>query len=71
MQQMLLQYASKSDLQAHVLSDENHLSHSGVYGRLRLKHPVSERSMTLAEGKRPEVNRLIELRPYALQCHTR
>jgi len=27
--------------------------------------------MTLAEDKRPEANRLIELRPYALQRHER
>ena len=27
--------------------------------------------MTLAEDQRPEANRLIELRPHALQCHTR
>jgi len=27
--------------------------------------------MTLAEDKRPEANRLIELRPHALQRHTR
>jgi hypothetical protein len=27
--------------------------------------------MTLAEDKRPEANRLIDLRPYALQRHRR
>jgi len=27
--------------------------------------------MTLADDKRPEANRLIELRPYALQRHER
>jgi len=34
-------------------------------------HAVSEGLMTLAEDKRPEANWLIELRPYALQLHTR
>jgi hypothetical protein len=32
-------------------------------------HAVSEGLLTLAEDKRPEANRLIELRSYALQRH--
>jgi hypothetical protein len=47
------------------------LWHSPVYGRSRPKHAVSEGLMTLAEDKRPEANRLIELRPHALHRHRR
>jgi hypothetical protein len=43
--------------------------HSLVYGRSRPKHAMSEGLITLAEDKRPEANRLIELSPYALQRH--
>ena len=48
-----------------------HLRHSPVIVRSTPNHAVSDGLMTLAEDKRPEANRLIELRPYALQCHTR
>jgi len=67
----VMQYATKRDLQAYAQSGENNLRHSPVYGRSRPKHAVSERSMTLAEDKRLEANRLIELRLCALQRHTR
>jgi hypothetical protein len=48
-----------------------HLRHSRVYGRSRPKLAVSGGLMILVEDKRPEVNRLIELRPHALQRHNR
>jgi hypothetical protein len=35
------------------------------------KHTVSEALLALAKHKRPEANRLIELRPYASQRHKR
>jgi len=34
------------------------------------KHAVSEGLITLTEDKRPEANRIIELKPYALQRHS-
>ena len=71
MQQTVLHYASKRDLQAHALSGEITLLHFRVYGRSKPIHAVSEGSMTLAADKRPEPNQLIRLRQNALQHPTR
>jgi len=46
-----------------------HLRHSPVYGRSRPKHAMSEGFMTLANDKRLEANRLIELRLHELTHH--
>jgi hypothetical protein len=68
---MLLQYASKRDLQAHALSSENYQRYSLGYGRSRPKHVVSEGLMILADDKRPAANRHIGFRLHALQRHIR
>ena len=47
------------------------MRHSPVYGRSRPNHAVSEELLALAEDKRPEANRLIELRAYASQRHNK
>jgi len=65
----VMQYASKRDLHAHVLSGENSLRHSPVYRRSRPKHAVSEGLLTLAEDTQPEATVLIGLSWYAVQRH--
>ena len=52
----------RGNLEAHMLSGENTLRLSPVYGWSRPKHAVSEGLMALAEDKRPEVTLLIGLR---------
>jgi len=47
-----------------------YLWHSPGSGRSRPKHAVSAGLMTLTEEKRPEANWIIELIPYAFQCHS-
>jgi len=66
-----MQYARKRDSQACAQSPGITLWHAPVYGWSRHKHAVFEGFMTLGENERPEANWLIELRPYALQRHTR
>jgi len=63
--------ATTRDLHAHSLSGEHILQHTLAYRRLRPKHVVSVRLMTLAEDKSPEANLLIGMSQYALQRHTR
>ena len=49
----------QGNLQAHVLSCENTLRLSPVYGRSRPKPAVSEGILTLVEHQRPEATLLI------------
>jgi len=65
----MTQSVNMSDLQAHTLSGENNWRHSLVFGQSRPKQAVSERSMTLAQDKRPEANQLVGVSQYPLQRH--
>jgi hypothetical protein len=67
---MVIYYASKGALHAGALSGRNYLRHSPVYRWLIPMHAVSEELQTLAEDKRPQANRLIELRLYEFKNYT-
>ena len=66
MQQTIMEYACKRDLQSHAQSGGDTWRHSLPYGRSRPKHALSEGLMALIEEKKSEANLLIELSQYSL-----